>query len=246
MSKLKGNKFDINSLGGFSTDHIGASWGYPTAGYKQQAAIWKDHYEYDAGFFYFLANDPSVPVSLRQEMNQYGLAKDEFTDNHNWPWQLYIREGRRMVGSYVMTQKDIQIDLTKPDSIGMGSYESDSHHVQRVPTSDGAVENEGEMYVITKPYEIPYRMIVPRKGEVENLLVPVCFSASHVAYSTIRMEPQYMIIGQAAGVAAAIAVRQNVPLREVPIPELQQRLLAGHAVMHQPVDDIATAPQTRP
>jgi len=237
MSPLKGNKFDINSLGGFSTDHIGASWGYPTANYKQQAEIWKDHHEYEAGFFYFLANDSSVPLSLRNEVSQYGLAKDEFIDTHNWPWQLYIREGRRMVGSYVMTQKDIQVDLTKADSIGMGSYESDSHHVQRVPAADGAVENEGEMYVITKPYEIPYRMIVPRKDEVENLLVPVCFSASHVAYSTIRMEPQYMIIGQAAGVAAAIAVRHKVPMDEIPIPELQQRLRAGHAVLQESVDD---------
>ena len=235
MSKLKGSKFDINSFGGFSTDHIGASRDYPTADYKRQAEIWKDHYEYEAGFFYFLANDPSVPSSLRDEVNDYGLAKDEFTDNHNWPWQLYIREGRRMVGSYVMTQKDIQVDLTKPDSIGMGSYESDSHHVQRVPTSDGAVENEGEMYVITKPYEIPYRMILPKKGEVDNLLVPVCFSASHVAYSTIRMEPQYMIIGQAAGVAAAIAVRHKIPIRGIPIPELQQRLREGHAVLQEPV-----------
>lgn len=241
MSKLKGDKFDINSFGGFSTDHIGASWDYPTADYKRQAEIWKDHYEYEAGFFYFLANDPSVPSSLRSEMSEYGLAKDEFTDNHNWPWQLYIREGRRMVGSYVMTQKDIQTDLTKPDSIGMGSYPSDSHHVQRVPTPDGAVENEGEMYVNTKPYEIPYRMILPREGEVSNLLVPVCFSASHVAYSTIRMEPQYMIIGQATGVAAALAVRNHVPLANVPIPQLQRLLLEGHAVLQ-----LANDPQRQP
>jgi len=236
MSKLKGEKFDINSFGGFSTDHIGGSWDYPKADYKRQAEIWKDHYEYDAGFFYFLANDASVPLSLRNEMNEYGLAKDEFVDSHNWPWQLYIREGRRMIGSYVMTQKDIQTDLTKQDSIGMGSYQSDSHHVQRVATADGAVENEGEMYVETKPYEIPYRMILPRKGEVDNLLVPVCFSASHVAYSTIRMEPQYMIIGQAAGVAAAISVREKLPVAAVPIPELQRRLIEGHAVLHEPVD----------
>jgi len=141
-----------------------------------------------------------------------------------------------MIGSYVMTQKDIQTDLTKQDSIGMGSYQSDSHHVQRVATADGAVENEGEMYVETKPYEIPYRMILPRKGEVDNLLVPVCFSASHVAYSTIRMEPQYMIIGQAAGVAAAISVREKLPVAAVPIPELQRRLIEGHAVLHEPVD----------
>jgi hypothetical protein len=234
MSPLKGGKFDINSFGGFSTDHIGASWDYPTADYKRQAEIWQDHYEYEAGFFYFLAHDPSIPESLRNEVNSYGLAKDEFVDSHNWPWQLYIREGRRMVGSYVMTQKDIQEDVTKPDSIGMGSYQSDSHHIQRVPTPDGAVENEGEMYVVTKPYEIPYRMILPKKGEVGNLLVPVCFSASHVAYSTVRMEPQYMIIGQATGVAAALAERNRVPVRDISIPELQKRLREEHAVLSLP------------
>ena len=234
MSPLKGNKFDINSFGAFSTDHIGANWDYPTADYKRQAAIWQDHYSYDSGFFYFLANDPSVPVSLRNELDQYGLAKDEFTDTHGWPWQLYIRESRRMLGEYVMTQKDIQTDIVKPDSIGMGSYQSDSHNVERIPTSDGAVENEGEMYTPTKPYEIPYRFILPRRGDkVSNLLVPVCFSASHVAYSTLRMEPQYMIIGQAAGVAAAIAIENKVDLYRVPIQELQKRLIAGHAVLQR-------------
>jgi len=235
MSPLKGNKFDINNFGGFSTDDIGASWEYPTADSRRQAEIWKEHYNYDAGFFYFLANDPSIPLSLRNEVNEYGLAKDEFIDNHNWPWQLYIREGRRMVGQYVMTQKDIEHDLTKSDSIGMGSYPSDSHHVQRVPTLGGDVENEGEMSDATEPYQIPYRMILPKTGETDNLLVPVCFSASHVAYSTIRMEPQYMIIGQAAGVAAAMAVHHSLPVGKIPIPELQKRLLKERAILSLPL-----------
>lgn len=233
MSPLKGNKFDINSFGGFSTDHIGASWEYPTATYTRQAEIWKDHYEYDAGFFYFLANDPSVPASLQKEVNQYGLAKDEFVTEHGWPWQLYIREGRRMLGQYVMTQKDIQTDVTKPDSIGMGSYQSDSHHVRRIATPDGGVENEGEQYVLTTPYQIPYRVMLPQKDEVSNLLVPVCFSASHVAYSTIRMEPQYMIMGQAAGVAASIAVRRHLSVSDVPVSELKQKLEEGKAILAQ-------------
>jgi FAD dependent oxidoreductase len=234
VSPLKGGKVDINSFGAFSTDHVGASWGYPTAGYAQQAAIWQDHFSYVAGFFYFLAHDPSVPQSLQNEINGYGLAKDEFTDTHGWPWQLYIRESRRLLGEYVVTQKDIQTELTKPDSIGMGSYQSDSHNVERIPTPDGALENEGEMYTPTKPYEIPYRFLLPRRADkVVNLLVPVCFSASHVAYSTLRMEPQYMIIGQAAGVAAAIAKENKTDIYRVPIPELQQRLLAAHAILHQ-------------
>jgi hypothetical protein len=234
MSPLKDHKFDINSFGAFSTDHIGASWDYPTAGYDRRAAIWRDHYAYVAGFLYFLANDPSVPASLRAEVNRYGLAKNEFTDTHGWPWQLYIRESRRMLGEYVMTQKDIQTGIVKPDSIGMGSYQSDSHHVERIPTPDGAVENEGEMYTPTKPYEIPYRFMLPKREDgVSNLLVPVCFSASHVSYSTLRMEPQYMIIGQAAGVAAALAVHDHVAVRDVPVPELQKLLLADHAVLHK-------------
>jgi hypothetical protein len=234
MSPLKGDKFDINSFGAVSTDDIGASWDYPTAGYAQRAAIWRDHSAYVAGFMYFLAHDARVPDSLRREIQRYGLAKDEFTDAQGWPWQLYIRESRRMVGEYVVTQKDIQTALVKQDSIGMGSYQSDSHNVERIATADGAVENEGEMYTPTNPYEIPYRLILPRqKDGLTNLLVPVCFSASHVAYSTLRMEPQYMIIGQGAGVAAAIVVQKNVSVYDVPVKELQSRLDAGKAVLHQ-------------
>lgn len=232
MTPIKGGKFDINSLGGFSTDHVGASAGFPMADYKKQAAIWQDHYDYGAGFLYFLANDPSVPAVLREEMNSYGLAKDEFVAEHGWPFQLYIREGRRMLGAYVMTEKDITTDVKKPDTIGMGSYQSDSHNVRRIPTPDGAVENEGEQYVMPPtPYEIPYRIMLPKAGAVTNLLVPVCFSASHVAYSTIRMEPQYMILGQAAGTAAAIAVRDHVGVAKVPMPELQGELRDQKAVL---------------
>lgn len=234
MSPVKGGKFDINSYGGFSTDFVGGSWRYPVAGYTERRQIWKDHYAYEAGFFYFLANDPSVPRPLHDEVNRFGLAADEFVDNRGWPYQLYIREARRMIGEYVMTQKDIQTDITKPDSIGMGSYQSDSHHVQRVSTEDGLVRNEGEMYVPTHPYEIPFRMMVPKPGEAGNLLVPVCFSASHVAYATLRMEPQYMILGEAAGVAASLAVRRHVPVGEVPVAELQKRLRAGRAVLSTP------------
>jgi FAD dependent oxidoreductase len=231
MSPLKGGKFDINSLGGFSIDHIGGSRDFPLAGYKMQAAIWKDHYDYEAGFFYFLAHDPSVPRSLQDEVNSYGLAKDEFIADKGWPFQLYIREGRRMLGRYVMTQKDITTDVKKLDSIGMGSYQSDSHHVRRIPTPDGAVENEGEQYVLTQLYEIPYRIMLPKQGEASNLLVPVCFSASHVAYSTVRMEPQYMILGEAAGVAAALAVKQKVAVADVPVEKLQTQLREEKAVL---------------
>ena len=231
ISPLPEHKYDINSFGGFSIDYIGGSWDYPTANYKRRAEIWKAHRDYEAGFFYFLANDPGVPDEVRKAVNSFGLAKDEFTDNQNWPYQLYVREGRRMIGEYVMKQPDIQEALTRPDSIGMGSYQSDSHHVTRVPTADGAVENEGEMYVPVHPYQIPYRVLLPKAGRTVNLLVPVCLSASHVAYSTLRMEPQYMILGQATGTAAALAKKSGKSIYDLDVAKLQSLLRSQHAVL---------------
>jgi hypothetical protein len=146
-------------------------------------------------------------------MNRWGLCKDEFTDTGNWPHQLYIRESRRMLGEYVMSQQDLQTALTKPDPIGMGSYNSDSHNVERIVDAQGFVRNEGDMQVAVKPYQIPYRIMLPRKGEAANVLVPVAFSASHVAYSSVRMEPQYMMLGQAAGVAAKLAISSGQPCK---------------------------------
>lgn len=240
MEPLKGNKLDINNRGAFSTDDIGTNWDYPTASYKRREEIREHTYKYNAGFFYFLSHDPRVPQALQNEVNQYGPAKDEFTSTHNWPWQLYVREDRRMLGEYVVTQHDILENRTKPDSIGLGSYPMDSHNVQRVPTSDGAVENEGDMFVLTKlleipPYEIPYRSIVPRRSQASNLLVPVCLSGTHVSYGTIRTEPVYMILGHAAGVAAAIAAHRNLAVQDVPVTELQSDLTAEHAVLHSPL-----------
>jgi hypothetical protein len=172
-----------------------------------------------------------VPAALSAEMKQWGLCKDEFTDNHNWPYQLYVREARRMIGEYVMSQKDIQTELTKPDVIGMGSYNSDSHNVQRRPTQDGtAVENEGDMQVRVTPYQIPYRLILPKRTQATNLLVPVAFSATHVAYSTLRMEPQYMIVGQAAGVAARMAIARKQPVQDVDTAALSAKLKSQRAV----------------
>ncbi|HEX8986149.1 MAG TPA: FAD-dependent oxidoreductase [Bryobacteraceae bacterium] len=225
------HKADINNNGAFSTDYIGKNWDYPEANYARRAAIWQDHVNYTKGFFYYLANDPRVPEELRKEANAWGLAKDEFTDTDHWPNQLYVREARRMLGEFVATQKDLQSERTKPDPIGMGSYNSDSHNVQRVATPDGAVENEGDVEVPVEPYQIPYRSIVPKRAEAENLLVPVCFSASHVAYSSMRMEPQYMIIGQAAGVAAKMAIRAKKPVQEIDTAALTARLRAQGVVL---------------
>jgi hypothetical protein len=230
IAKIPNQKADINNQGAFSTDYIGKSWDYPDGDYATRKRIWEDHINYTKGFFYFLAHDPRVPASLQKEVNGWGLAKDEFIDTDHWPHQLYIREARRMVGEYVMTQKDIQTDLKKPDVIGMGSYNSDSHNIQRLATPDGAVENEGDMQVPVTPYQIPYRMIVPKRQQATNLLVPVAFSASHVAYSTLRMEPQYMIIGEAAGVAAAMAEKAATPVQDVDTAALSAKLKSQGAV----------------
>ncbi len=226
----KHRKTDVNNNGAFSTDYIGGSWDYPNGDYKTRERVWQEHYNYIAGFFYFLANDLQVPKELQAELRQWGLAKDEFVDTSNWPHQLYVREARRMVGEYVMTQKDIQDELTKPDVIGMGSYNSDSHNIQRIVNDEGFVENEGDMQVPVKPYQIPYRILLPKRNEATNLLVPVCFSASHVSYSTVRMEPQYMIIGQAAGVAAKLAIEKKTAVQDVETKTLSTKLREQRAV----------------
>ena len=224
VSPIPNNKADINNRGAFSTDYLGMNWEYPEASYARKAAIWKDHLNYTQSLFYFLANDERVPASVRDGMKEWGLPKDEFTDTGHWPHQLYVREARRMLGDYVVTQKDIQVERTKPDPIGMGSYNSDSHAVQRFVQSDGTVQNEGLMEVPVQPYQIPYRVMLPKRTEAINLLVPVALSASHVAYSTLRMEPQYMIIGQAAGVAAYMAIQAQLPLQDINVKQLADTL----------------------
>jgi hypothetical protein len=231
IDRIPNGKADVNNQGAFSTDYIGGSWEYPDADYTKRAQIWKAHQNYIAGLLYFLANDPQVPEPVKKEMNHWALCKDEFVDTGNWPNQLYIREARRMVGEYVAVQKDLQTELTKPDPIGMGSYNSDSHNIQRVVDQDGFARNEGDMQVAVKPYQIPYRVMLPKRNEVRNLLVPVCFSASHVAYSSMRMEPQYMILGQAAGQAASMAIRQNKAVQEVDPAMLTAALKEKGAVM---------------
>lgn len=230
IAGIPNHKADINNQGAFSTDFIGKSWGYPDGDYRSRARIWQDHTDYTQGFFYFLGHDPRVPASLQQEVNSWGLAKDEFSDTENWPHQLYIREGRRMIGEFVVTQKDLQTDLKKPDAIGMGSYNSDSHNIQRVANADGAAENEGDMQVAVTPYQIPYRVMLPKREQATNLLVPVCFSASHVAYSSLRMEPQYMILGHAAGVAASLALQGRKPVQDISVASLQKELKSQGAV----------------
>jgi len=229
--RMPNGKTDTNNNGPFSTDHIGGNWAYPEANDADRRRIRDDHVAYVQGFCYFLANDPRVPKALHDEMAGWGLAKDEFLDTDGWPHQLYVRESRRMIGSFVMTQSDIIEDRTKGDSVGLGSYTTDSHHVQRVVQGDGSALNEGDFQVRVRPYAIPYRSLVPRPSECPNLLVPVCMSASHVAYGTVRMEPVYMILGHASGVAAALAVDEKVPVQAIPIERLVAKLAGQGAVL---------------
>ena len=230
---IPNGKVDLKNRGGFSTDYIGKNYDFPDGSYATRERIWRDHEAYQRGFYYFLASDPRVPAELQAEMNEYGLARDEFVANGHWPDQLYIREARRLVGDFVATQKDLQTELTKPDVIGMGSYNSDSHNVQRFANARGAVENEGDVQVPVSPYQIPFRVVVPKRAQAENLLVPVCFSASHIAYASLRMEPQYMILGHAAGLAAAAAARSGKSVQETDVPALQQQLKREGAVFQR-------------
>lgn len=230
---IPNGKVDINNRGGFSSDYIGKNYGYPEGTYAERARIWQEHIDYQQGLYYYLANDPRVPAAMREDTARWGLAKDEFTDTAHWPNQLYVREARRMIGPFVATQKDLQSHRTKHDVIGMGSYNSDSHNVQRHVSPEGWVVNEGNVEVPVEPYQIPYRVLLPAPAEAENLLVPVCFSASHVAYSSLRMEPQYMILGHAAGVAAALATKHNTNVQSVPIDELQRILLEEGGVFER-------------
>jgi len=230
IARLPNRKADINNNGAFSTDYIGKNHGYPEGSYRRRAGIRQEHVDYVQGLFYFLANEPTVPASLQAEVREWGLPRDEFEDTGHWPHQLYVREARRLVGEYVMTQKDLQTDRVKPDVIGMGSYNSDSHNVQRFVNAKGFAENEGDMQVPVEPYQIPYRMLLPKPAEASNLLVPVAFSASHVAYSSLRMEPQYMINGHAAGVAALLPLRDLRPVQAIDLAELQAILKKEAAV----------------
>ena len=227
-------KYEINNKQNalISLGLFGGNIDYPDAGYKKRAAIYQDHKDWTLGLFYFLLNDPSVPDALRKETNQYGLAPDEFIDNNHFPYYLYVREARRMIGSYVQTQKDIFTDTKKVDAIALGSHFVDCHHVQRVAVSKNQFMNEGRIWEkVDQPYEISYHAITPKINECKNLLVPVAVSASHVAFCSIRVEVTWMQLGQAAGIAAAIAAQKKMPVQDINISDLQNQLKAAGAII---------------
>jgi hypothetical protein len=220
---LPNQKAEINSGGPISTNlYDGSNWPYPDADYPKRDSIWNYH----------IGNDPSVPENIRSEAKQWGLAKDEFKDTDHFPHQLYVRVARRMIGEYVLTQHDLMKDVIKYDAVGMGSYNIDVRHIQRnwewisrFPELKGETYNEGYLSIPVLPYQIPYRSLVPKFEECTNLLVPVCISSSNLAYASFRMEPQYMIAGHAAGVAAAMASKNKIPVQRVDINLLQTKLL---------------------
>lgn len=228
---MPNQKTDTNNRGAFASDNIGMNYDYPDGNYAVRQRIFDEHKDYQQGLMWFLANDPRVPEAIHDEVNQWGLPKDEFTATGGWPHQLYVREARRMVSDYVMTQHDCQGETKIEDGIGLAAYTMDSHNVMRY-AKDGRVWNEGDVQVGGfPPYPIAYRSICPKRGECKNLLVPVCLSASHIAFGSIRMEPVFMVLGQSAATAAAMAIDQKVAVQEVNMEGLRKRLLADGQIL---------------
>ncbi len=229
---MPNRKTDSNNNYAFSTDNIGMNYDYPDADYARREVIIREHVHYQQGLMWTLANHPRVPETVRKHFQTWGMAKDEFTETVNWPAQLYVREARRMVGLLVMTEHHCRGNRIIDDSVGMAAYTMDSHNIQRYVTSEGHVRNEGDVQVGGfPPYPISYRAIVPQSGHCTNLLVPVCLSASHIAYGSIRMEPVFMVLGQSAGMAACMAIDGNHDIQKVPYPELRTALLKEKQVL---------------
>ena len=222
---MPNRKSDTNNNFAFSTDNIGMNYEYPDGDYAVREKIWKEHEQYTKGLMWTLANHPRVPESVRQEFNRIALVKDEFIDNDNWPRQLYVREARRMVSDYVMSEKNCKRIEIVSDSVGMGAYNMDSHNTQRYVTMEGFARNEGDIQIGTKPYPISYRSIRPKAEQCTNLLVPVCLAASHISYGSIRMEPVFMVMGQSAATAAVHAIYEQSTVQGIDPDKLQKQLL---------------------
>jgi hypothetical protein len=232
FDEIPNKKTDTNNHGAFSTDFIGMNYEYPEASYEKRKEIIQQHHDYQAGLFWFVANDPRVPDEIRTKMATWGLAKDEFKDNNGWPHQLYIREARRMIGTFITTENEVMLRKEVPQPIGMGSYNIDSHNTQRYITPDGYVQNEGDISVSPPgPYSIPLGSILPKAQECSNLLVPVCVSSSHIAYGSIRMEPVFMILGQSAAVVASLAIDNKSDVQKIAYLELKKILESKNQIL---------------
>jgi hypothetical protein len=222
---------DCNTKGGFSTNNVGANYHWPEGDYVTRESIFQDHVAHQQGLAWFASNDPEIPDTLRKQVSRFGLMAGEFPETGAWPHELYVREGRRMISDYVMTQDDCSSRRVAEDSIGLASYNMDSHHSRRL-VIDGAVRNEGDVQVrVPKPYPVSYRSIVPKESECSNLFVPVSLSSSHIAYGSIRMEPVFMILGQSAGTAAALAIDTGVAVQRVDYAKLKRQLVADKQIL---------------
>ncbi len=230
-SWMPNRKTDTNNNFAISTDFIGMNWDYPEADYATRAKIWQAHEDWQKGLMWTYAHHPRVPKKIRDAYQKLGLAKDEFADNDHWPRQLYVREARRMISDYVMTEKNCKRQEIVEDSVGMGAYNMDSHNIQRFVTKEGFVRNEGDVQFGSRPYPVSYRSIRPKAEECSNLLVPVCLSASHIAYGSIRMEPVFMVLGQSAATAAVHAIEQGSTVQGIDAAKLKARLLADNQML---------------
>jgi hypothetical protein len=231
---MPNRKTDLNNCGAFSTDHIGMNYDYPEGDYSTRETIVLDHKNYQMGLFWFLANDPRVPEEIRKQIGVWGLSRDEFVETGGWPHQIYVREARRMISDCVMTQHHCQGRVVVDDPVGLAAYTMDSHNTQRY-VKDGKAINEGDVQVGGfPPYPIAYRSIVPARNECQNLLVPVCLSATHIAYGSIRMEPVFMVLGQSAATAAVLAMDTGVSVQQVEYPKLRARLLEDKQILGWP------------
>jgi hypothetical protein len=224
-------KVDKNNHGGVSTDFIGRNHDYPEADYATRERIFQEHVRYTQGLMWFMGNDPAVPEPIRTRWSTWGLCKDEFTETGGWPHQLYVREARRMISEYVMTERNCVSKEIVEDPVGLAAYQMDSHNCQRF-VQDGHVRNEGDVQTgNVPPYPISFRAIVPKKAQCENLIVPICLSASHIAYGSIRMEPVFMILGQSAATIASIAIEDQSSVQDVPYEKLKTRLVKDKQVL---------------
>ena len=231
-SKMPNRKTDTNNQKGFSTDFIGQNYLYPEASYEERDKIAERHKKYQQGLMWTLAYHPRIPAQVRAIVSQWGTCKDEYDHEDGWPSQLYIREARRMISEYVMTQRNCEKLELAEDAIGMAAYGMDSHHVQRYVDLNGYVKNEGNVEAhLAGPFPISYRSIVPKKSELRNLLVPICLSASHIAFGSIRMEPVFMVLGQSAAIAAAMAIDNDWDLQHIPYDQLKLNLLKHKQIL---------------
>lgn len=232
LDLMPNRKTDSNNDSGISTDFIGQNYAYPDADYATREQINKAHENWQRGLVWTLQNSPRVPKAIRDKYVKWGLPKDEFADNGHWATQLYIRESRRMVSDFVQTEKNLRDDHTIEQSIGMGSYNMDSHNAQRYVDESGHVRNEGDVQIgVPRPYRIDYRAITPKQAECDNLVVPVCLSATHIAFGSIRMEPVFMILGQSAATAACLAAENGTSVQHVSYEQLSARLQADKQVL---------------